>query len=81
MSGLSRIFAVLKRSTPPLNTGVFLMAKQQTFGDKLKKKSIDSRINVKIIKGFRSDKGSIKFVERFVKVNDLAEVDKIDISK
>ncbi|MFN8362004.1 MAG: hypothetical protein U0264_19020 [Candidatus Kapaibacterium sp.] len=57
------------------------MAKQQTFGDKLKKKSADSRINVKIIKGFRSDKGSIKFVERFVKVNDLAEVDKIDISK
>ena len=57
------------------------MAKQQTFGDKLKKKAIDSRINVKIIKGFRSDKGSVKFVERFVKVNDLAEVDKIDISK
>ncbi|MBK9249851.1 MAG: hypothetical protein IPM69_17550 [Ignavibacteria bacterium] len=57
------------------------MAKQQTFGDKLKKKAVDSRINVKIIKGFRSDKGSIKFVERFVKVNDLAEVDKIDISK
>lgn len=57
------------------------MAKQQTFGDKLKKKAVDTRINVKIIKGFRSDKGSIKFVERFVKVNDLSEIEKVDISK
>lgn len=56
------------------------MAKQQTFGDKSKGKIKDTSLNVKVIKGYRSESGSIKFVTRFVKVRDVAEVDKIDIS-
>ncbi len=57
------------------------MAKQQAFGDKAKGKVKDTSMNVKVIKGFRSETGSVKFVSRFVKVKDIAEVDKIDISK
>jgi hypothetical protein len=57
------------------------MAKAQSFGDKAKGKVKDTSLNVKVIKGFRSEKGSIKYLTRFVKVKDVAEVDKIDISK
>jgi len=57
------------------------MAKTQTFGDKTKKKTVDTRVNVKVVKAYRSDKGTIKFVERFVKVDDLGQVEKIDISR
>jgi hypothetical protein len=57
------------------------MAKTQTFGDKTKKKAADTRVNVKVVKAYRSDKGTIKFVERFVKVDDLGQVEKIDISR
>jgi hypothetical protein len=57
------------------------MAKQQTFGDKSKGKVKDTSLNVKVIKGYRSEKGTVKYVTRFVKVKDVAEVDKIDISK
>lgn len=55
------------------------MAKQQSFGDKLKKQK-DTRVNVRVIKGYKTEKGTIKFVERFVRVNDASEIDKIDIS-
>lgn len=56
------------------------MAKTQTFGDKLKKDSKKPQfINVRVIKGYRSERGSIKYLERFVRVNDLAEVEKIDL--
>jgi hypothetical protein len=57
------------------------MAKTQTFGDKQKKKAADSKISVKVIKAFRSDKGTIKFVERFVKVDDISQAEKIDITR
>ena len=58
------------------------MAKQQTFGDKLKKKKqADVGINVKVIKGFRNDEGNMRFVEKFVRVNDVSEIGKIDINK
>ena len=57
------------------------MAKQQTFQDKLKKLKTDSRVNVRVIKAYRSDKGSVKFVERFVKVDDANQIEKIDISR
>jgi hypothetical protein len=57
------------------------MAKTQTFGDKLKKKKADERINVKVIKGVKSNSGSLRFLESFVKVNDLNELDKMDFSK
>lgn len=57
------------------------MAKQQTFSDKLKKQKSDTRINVRVIKAYRSDKGTVKFVERFVKVEDANQIDKIEISR
>jgi hypothetical protein len=54
------------------------MAKTQTFGDKNKKKG-DTRVNVKVIKAFRSDRGTMRFTEKFVMVNDAAEIDKIKL--
>lgn len=57
------------------------MAKQQTFGDKLKKKAVDSRTNVKVIKSYFTEEGNMRFLERLVKVQDLSELEKIDISK
>jgi hypothetical protein len=58
------------------------MAKQQTFGDKLKKKKETSKISVKVIKWYKdSDRGTMRTLERFVNVNDLSEVDKLDINR
>ncbi|MBL7975543.1 MAG: hypothetical protein JNJ85_11565 [Candidatus Kapabacteria bacterium] len=57
------------------------MAKQQTFSDKMKKQKVDSRINVQVIKAYRSDKGTVKYIERFVKVEDVNQAEKIDISR
>jgi hypothetical protein len=57
------------------------MAKTQTFGDKVKKKkSDDERINVKVIKGINSDRGSVRFIEKMVKVENLEQLEKIDIN-
>lgn len=57
------------------------MAKTQTFGDKLKKKKALEKPTVKIIKGFKGDDGNTHFLETFVKVDDVAAVDKLEISK
>ena len=57
------------------------MAKAQTFGDKSKKKKTDLGINVKVIKGFRNEKGAMSYVERFVNVKDISELDKVDVTK
>ncbi len=57
------------------------MAKQQTFGDKLKKKKVEEKISVKIIKGYRSETGTTRFLEKFVKVDTLDQINNIDISK
>ncbi len=57
------------------------MAKQQSFGDKTKKKSSDTRITVKVIKAYRSDTGSMKYLERLVKVADAAAMENLDISR
>ncbi len=58
------------------------MAKQQTFGDKLKKKKGDDRTFVKVVRGVPSPKtGSLRFLETFVAVKDLAELDKMDFTK
>lgn len=57
------------------------MAKQQTFGDKLKKKKVEEKISVKIIKGYRSESGTTRFLEKFVKVDNLDQINNIDISK
>ncbi len=57
------------------------MAKQQTFQDKLKKTKTDTRVNVRVIKAYRSDKGTVKFMERFVRVDDASQIEKIDITR
>ena len=58
------------------------MAKQQTFGDKLKKQRKESElISVKVIRTFKSEDGTNRFSEKFVKVKDLAELDKMDFNK
>ena len=58
------------------------MAKQQTFGDKSKKKKTDEKVYVKIVKGVPSAKtGALRFLESFVAVKDLAELDKMDFTK
>lgn len=57
------------------------MAKTQTFGDKLKKKKGDTMIPVKVIKWYTGEKGTMRTLERFVKVKEISEVDNIDISK
>lgn len=54
------------------------MAKQQTFGDKGKKKAGSNRISVKVIRGFRGETGTVKFKERFVQVEDLGQLDKLN---
>jgi hypothetical protein len=57
------------------------MAKTQTFGDKLKKKKGTEKPTVKIIKGYKGDDGNTHFHESFVKVEDVASIDKLEISK
>jgi len=50
------------------------MAKQQTFADKAKGKAKRSEITVKVVKAIKSEKGSYKFSERFVKLQDVNQV-------
>ncbi len=57
------------------------MAKKQTFGSKVNKKKGEEMMNVKVIKGFKADTGNTRFIEQFVKVEDVNSVDKIDINK
>ncbi|GIV53719.1 MAG: hypothetical protein KatS3mg039_0237 [Candidatus Kapaibacterium sp.] len=56
--------------------------KQQSFADKVKKLHRDEgKLNVRVIKAYRSPSGSVKFFERFVKVDDQSQLDKVDISR
>lgn len=50
------------------------MAKQQSFGDKAKKKTQQTGVNVKFIKTVKSANGSYKFQEKFVKLDDVSKV-------
>lgn len=50
------------------------MAKKQTFGDKAKKGKEAVKPNVKFVKTVKSEKGSYKFQEKFVKLDDINEV-------
>ena len=54
------------------------MAKKQSFADKVTKHRAkgDSRLVVKLIESRKSEKGSWKFPERYVKVDSLDELDK-----
>ena len=56
------------------------MAKQQTFGDKTKKKAGSTKMSVKVIRGYRGETGTVKFKERFVQVEDLGQVENIDFN-
>lgn len=50
------------------------MAKQQTFGDKTKKKGAASKITVKFVKTVKTEKGSYKFQEKFVRLDEIGQV-------
>jgi hypothetical protein len=50
------------------------MAKQQSFADKAKAKKKTERISVKLIKTVKTSKGSYKFNEKFVKIDDISKV-------
>lgn len=50
------------------------MAKQQSFSDKLKKKGKSDLVTVKVIKAVKGEKGSYKFNEKLVKIEDISKV-------
>lgn len=52
------------------------MAKTQSFADKAKKKGGSDSISVKVVRSEKTAAGTYKFTERFIKVKDLAEVEK-----
>ncbi len=53
------------------------MAKSQSFADKSKGKKRVDHIAVKLIKSVKSDKGTYKFNEKFVRLDDISKVTKI----
>jgi hypothetical protein len=53
------------------------MAKKQTFADKAKSTGKKSEINVMVVKTTKSSKGSYKFQENFVKIDDVSKVSTI----
>jgi len=50
------------------------MAKKQTFADKAKGKTAKTEINVKVVKTLKSVKGSYKFQESYIKLDDISKV-------
>lgn len=50
------------------------MAKQQTFADKAKSKKKEAGITVKFIKTVKTEKGTYKFNEKFVKIEDISKL-------
>ncbi len=59
------------------------MAKAQSFVDKVRKAEQRGKgpFMVQVIKGYRSERGTIRFLKRFVRVNDVSELDTLDITK
>lgn len=53
------------------------MAKTQSFADKVKKKHKTDHITVKVIKAQKTQKGSYKFNEKYVQVEDLNKLAEI----
>lgn len=53
------------------------MAKQQTFADKSKKRGEKASVNVKVVRTVKSEKGSYKFQESYVSVDDINKVNTI----
>ncbi len=56
------------------------MAKQQTFGDKVKKKKGDNKIHVKVICSSKTDDGRVRFHERFVAIDDMNQLEKVEVN-
>lgn len=54
-----------------------IMAKQQSFADKAKSKKKQDGVNVKVIKTVKTEKGTYKFQERFVRLDDVSKVSEI----
>ena len=54
--------------------GEIQMAKTQSFADKAKGKKKVDHITVKFIKSVKTDKGSYKFSEKFVRLDDISKV-------
>jgi hypothetical protein len=50
------------------------MAKQQSFADKAKAKKKETTVTVKLIKTIKTNKGSFKFSEKFVRLDDISKV-------
>ena len=50
------------------------MAKSQSFADKSKAKKKSDHITVKFVKSVKSDKGTYKFSEKFVRLADISKV-------
>ncbi|MHB8843046.1 MAG: hypothetical protein ACYC56_14875 [Candidatus Aquicultor sp.] len=53
------------------------MAKQQSFADKSKLKSKVAGVSVKLIKSVKTAKGTYKFNEKFVRIDDISKVTEI----
>ncbi len=53
------------------------MAKKQTFADKTKGKGKTAFVNVKVVKTVKTENGSYKFQESFVKLEDVNKVTEI----
>lgn len=53
------------------------MAKQQSFADKAKAKKKQDGVNIKVIKTVKTEKGTYKFNERFVRLDDISKVSEI----
>ncbi len=53
------------------------MAKAQSFADKVKKKKKTDHITVKFVKSVKTEKGSYKFNEKFVQLEDINKVSEL----
>lgn len=53
------------------------MAKVQSFADKAKKVRQQSGVNVKVVRTVKSGKNTYKFNEKFVKLENVADVTNI----
>ncbi|NWF48917.1 MAG: hypothetical protein HXY49_00055 [Ignavibacteriaceae bacterium] len=53
------------------------MAKQQSFADKAKGKKKVEGVTVKVIKTVKTNKGTYKFNEKFVRLDDISKVTEI----
>jgi hypothetical protein len=53
------------------------MAKLQSFAEKAKGKKKETWVNIKLVKTVKTSKGTYKFSERFVKLDDISKLGQI----